>query len=400
MNKMRIEHFWIVCLLVFVALRAEASEPSDKDLTIRQIIEKYYSQSNFYFGCISKAKFFTTGEADKRVYLREFIYNTPENEFKQRVVYPSLGAKWQDEDYRKLLDMARENKQVVRAHCPVSPQCSEWVREDTRTASELREVMTTFMTRMGKVLEENRDVVKWMDVVNETVCPTLYRGIGYDAQSTSDNIQYQPGDWFGPKLGNKSWENPWTIIGFEKDKLLRLPTYIRLAFELANQYAPDVKKVYNQNGGMEDAAWEKIKSTVLYLRSAGLKVDALGWQAHVPSGFEKIPGNLDKLSSLIDWCNQHGLEFHLTELDVKLGKNFDYSKIKEKEEEIAQTYGAIVETVLKKVGKGAVAINCWSMKDRSSQEGFCFAGLFDSDLKPTPAYYRIKGLLLKYAPGR
>ncbi len=296
--------------------------------------------------------------------------------------------------------MARNNKQVVRSHGPISPQCSEWAREDRRTAAELKPVMVHYMTTLSKALEANKDVVKWMDVVNETVCPSTSKGIGYDARSSSDNITYNAGDWFGPKQGSKAWENPWTIMGFETDSPLKAPVYIKLAFELANRYAPDIKKVYNQNGGMEEAAWDKVKQMVLYLRSQGLKVDAIGWQAHVTLGFEKVPGNLDKLTKLIDWCYSNNLEFHVTELDVKMGKNADFRLMKEKEAEIADTYGAIVEAMLKKVGKGAVAINCWSMKDRSSQIEMSFAGLFHTNSQPTPAYFRIKELLLKYAPGR
>lgn len=371
---------------------------ADKDLTIRRILDKYYSDSCFYFGCISKAKYLTDeGKAEREIFLKEFSYNTPENEFKQRVVYPEPNAKWHDSDYLQLIEMARNNKQVIRAHCPISPQCSNWVKEDDRTAEELKPVLIDFMTRICKQLEANKDVVKWMDVVNETVCPNTLKGIGYQAESKSDNITYNSGDWFGPRSGTSGWENPWTIIGFENDSPLKIPTYIKLAFELANRYAPDIKKVYNHNGGMEDAAWDKVKNTVLYLRSKGLKVDAVGWQAHVPLGFEIVPGNMEKLNNLIDWCYTNNLEFHVTELDIKMGKDVDKGIFKEKKMEIAGTYGAIVEMMLKKIGKGAVAVNCWTMKDKINQNEDYFAGLYDTGLQPTPALLRIKELLLKYA---
>jgi GH35 family endo-1,4-beta-xylanase len=386
---------------ILAAGRKKITTIEDKDLTIRQIIEKYYSKSNFYFGCTSKAKYLAEeGNAEKDIFLNEFSYNTPENEFKQRIVYPEPNAKWQDSDYKQLLVMARNNKQVVRAHCPISPQCSNWTKEDNRTSEELEPVMTYYMTMISKVLEANKDVVKWMDVVNETVCPTAIKGNGYDTSSISDNIIYNAGDWFGSRSGSAGWENPWTILGFETDTPLKVPTYIKLAFELANQYAPGIKKVYNHNGGMEDVAWDKVKNTILYLRSKGLKVDAVGWQAHIPYGFEKVPGNMNKLNNLIDWCYQNKLEFHVTELDIKMGKDVNFRIIKEKEIEIAGTYGAIVETMLKKQGKGAVAINCWSIKDRLSKDEIYFAGLYNSDLQPTPSYYRVKELLLEYAPGR
>lgn len=398
--------FFIGLLLLYqpftvLAGNKKATDAVDKDLTIRQIIDKYYSKSNFFFGCISKAKFFTDeGIAEKEIYLKEFSYNTPENEFKQRVVYPEPNGKWQDSYYQQLIDMARSNKQVVRAHCPISPQCSKWAKEDSRTAKELEPVMIEFMTRMSKVLEANKDVVKWMDVVNETVCPVTIKGIGYQAESKTDNITYNSGDWFGPRSGSSAWENPWTIIGFENDTPLKVPTYIKLSFELTNQYAPGIKKLYNHNGGMEDAAWDKVKSTVLYLRNKGLKVDAVGWQAHVPYGFENIPGNMQKLNDLIDWCYKNNLEFHVTELDIKMGKNVDNRIFKEKEKEIAGTYCAIVETMLKKIDKGAVAINCWTIKNKINQDEGYFAGLYDADLKPTTALLRIKELLLEYAPDR
>ncbi|MCL4482370.1 MAG: endo-1,4-beta-xylanase [Bacteroidetes bacterium] len=365
------------------------NKPSDNELTIRQIIDKYYQKSYFYFGCTSKAEYLEAENSEAKIFLKEFSYNTPSNEFKQTSVYPEPNATWKADNYRQLLVMARENDQVVRAHCPISPQCSTWAKQDNRTAEELKSVMTYYMTNMSKELEANKDVVKWMDVVNETVVSTKL-GDGTN--------NYLPGDWFGPLKGTDRWENPWLKIGQETDTELKVPIYIKTAFEIANKYAPSIKHLYNHNGRLEQEAWDKVKQTVLYLRSKGLRVDAIGWQAHVPVGFEKEAGTMEKLSNLIDWCYQNKLEFHITELDTKIGKDFDPKLLKEKENEIADTYGAIVETMLKKVGKGAVAINCWTLKDRVRKGEGYFAGLFDSELNPTPAYFRVKELLLKYAP--
>jgi GH35 family endo-1,4-beta-xylanase len=376
--------------LTLVAGGKKTTPIADKDLTIRQIIDKYYSKSNFYFGCISKASYTDPGNPDAAIYLKEFSYNTPENEFKQRVVYPEPNAEWHDEDYRKLIEMARQNKQVMRAHSPISPQCSKWAMEDNRTPEELKSVMIHYMTNISKEIEANSDVLKWMDVVNETVATSKMDDTTY---------HYKAGDWFGPLLGTERWQNPWLIIGQETKTQLKVPTYIQLAFEIANLNAPHIKLLYNHNGGMEQEAWDKVKETVLYLRNKGLRVDALGWQAHVPCGFEKVEGNMDKLNKLIDWCYQNKLEFHVTELDVKMGKNIEPSVYIEKANEIADTYGAITETLLKKIGKGAVGINCWSMKHRTRKNEGCFAGLFDDQLKPTLAYFRIKEKLLKYATG-
>ncbi len=361
---------------------------ADKDLTIRQIIEKYYSNTNFNFGCISKATYLQNGNTDVDFYLKEFSYNVPENQFKQSQVYPEPDGKWNDANYKGLIEMARKNKQLMRAHSPISPQCSRWVKSDDRTPEELKSVMIHYMDKISKDIEANSDVIKWMDVVNETVV---------SSNMSDSKYQYKTGDWFGPLVGNERWQNPWTVIGYESDSEIKVPTYIKLAFEIANKNAPNIKLLYNQHGGMEQEAWDKIKQTVLYLRNKGLRVDAIGWQAHIPYGFEKVEGNMERLNNLIDWCHENKLEFHVTEIDIKMGKNTDGINFTEKAEEVADTYGAITEAMVKKIGKGAVTINCWAMKHRRRKTEGSFAGLFDDELKPTPAYFRVKKVLLENA---
>ena len=47
--------------------------------------------------------------------------------------------------------------------------------------------------------------------------------------------------------------------------------YIIRAFEIANQYAPNIKYVYNQHSGMEEVMWEKVLNTIIYLKNKGLR---------------------------------------------------------------------------------------------------------------------------------
>ena len=93
-----------------------------------------------------------------------------------------------------------------------------------------------------------------MDVVNETVL--------------------RNGNWF-KKPGDSSWENPWTQIGFNEDGI---PLYIIKAFEIANRYAPNVKLVYNHNGGMEKPMWLKVINTIKYLRNLGF---LMAWRQEI-----------------------------------------------------------------------------------------------------------------------
>ncbi len=364
---------------------------TDKDLSIKQILEKHYANSEFYFGCITNDKFLVEGNPRASIFNKEFSYNTPENQFKQQWVYQQPGATWISKDYEGLIAMARENNQVMRAHGPISPQSSKWAVHDDRTPAELEKLMIEFCTRLYKDLEKNKDVVKWMDVVNETVSARLW---------SDEKYGYIVGDWFGPMLGTEIWQNPWLIIGQENVTDLKVPVYIEKSFELAKVHAPSIKKLYNHHGRFEPEAWDKVKKTILYLRSKGLEVDALGWQGHVALGFEKDPENMKRLNAIIDWCYYNKIEFHITELDVKLG-DVPPSTFKAKEVEIANTYAAVINVFLKKIGKGAVGINLWSFNDRATSEGGgTTAGIYDIYNNPNLTYYMIKETLLKNIPAK
>ena len=184
----------------------------------------------------------------------------PENAVKQSVVHPDPDT-WDWTKIDAILDMAKENDLSVRLHGPISPQSSRWAKHDDRKPVELENIMNEFLIEQCKRFN-NHPNVKWMDVVNETI--------------TRD------GEWFGPKKGVTEWENPWTIIGSDNDKN-STPIYISRSFEIAQKYAPNINLVFNQHGGMEEVMWERVKETIMYLKDKGLRVDGIGWQAHLSS---------------------------------------------------------------------------------------------------------------------
>lgn len=378
----------------------------DIDLPIREIIAKYYT--NFYVGASSKQSYWKNPDKKSKDYYNEFSYNTPENSFKISTVYYKDGLgddKYKSEEYLYFIEQARIHKQVIRAHGPISPQTNKWSKEDYRTPAELNGLLTRYTTNLYNDLEANKDVVKWVDVVNECFAGGNQKGIGYDGKGTEDTVLYRAYDWFGPRKGNSQWENPWTILGFDtvnfNNQPLIIPKYIVKAFQNATKYAPDIKHIWNDHGKViNPMMYEKLEQSVLYLRSLGLKVDGIGWQAHVEMGWEKNPENIKNLENVIDWCYQNKLEFHITELDVTVAtnrgkQNYDYEKLTNTREEQANTFAAIFETMLKKVGKGATAINMWTMNDHTNG-GITFSGLFDKEGKPNPSYYKVKELLIKY----
>lgn len=331
---------------------------------IRVIVDEQYPDGNVYIGGTTgwNKRPGGSGEAMDR----EFSYVTPENDFKHATINPSPGV-WNWELGDAWVKLCAEENQVLRLHSPISPQASRWAREDDRTAEELEKSMTEFMTKLCQRYDQYPHV-KWIDVVNETVS--------------------REGEWFGPRPGTDKWENPWPKMGYDDSHRLKPPRYIKLAFEIATKHAPNTKLIVNQHGGMEGPAWNKIKKLVKYLRDQGLRVDGIGWQAHVNLGFEKEGNNMKRLSALIDWAHANQLSFHVTENNVWLRGEKDYQAQ-------AETFGAILKALLEKRHTGIVTWNVWNLSDGDPwSEMKAFDGsIFFRDYQAKPAYYALQKLL-------
>lgn len=312
------------------------------------------------------------GGKKEELFLKDFKFLTPANAAKQQRVYPRPGV-WQWDRIEEFLEFSKSHNLTLRVHGPISPQASKWAKEDHRTAQELEEVMVEFMTASAIRYNEEPNV-KYMDVVNETILPD--------------------GSWFGPKPGTNSWENPWLTMGLDENGF---PNYIIKAFEIATKYAPNVKLVYNQNAGMQKPMWNKVKETILYLRSKGLRVDGIGWQGHLKLSrttgdfIEKTDEALIELSNLIDWAHANDLDFHVTELDYKV---IDKSKLEDEFQTQAILYQKIVNVLQSKTSTGVVTLNLWDMGERFKKPNIYFQSIYDKEYNPTPAYNVIKNALI------
>ena len=305
----------------------------------------------------------------EKLFLKDFNYLTPANAAKQSRVHPNPTVwKWQQID--DFINFSKKHNIQVRLHGPISPQASKWAKQDYRTAEELEAIMIEFTTAFAKKFN-NEPTVKWMDVVNETILPD--------------------GKWFGPKKGTDKWENPWLKIGLDENGF---PLYILKSFEIATKHATNIKLVYNQNAGMQKTLWDKLKKTVLYLRSKGYRVDGIGWQAHIGLSsstkalIENTDEELRKLSDLIDWAHENNLEFHVTELDYFIEDN---NKLVEGRKKQAEFYKKLIETLNEKTKSGVVTLNLWDLgvRTKKGKEG-AFHSIYDSEFNPTPAYKSIK----------
>jgi len=352
----------LVIALVTVLANADPQPPAGPRL--REIVAENFPNGNVLIGATTGSWAF--GQHQGTLMDREFSYVTPENDFKQSIIHPNPNSwNWSMSDpwIQHILD----NRQILRMHCPISPQCSNWAKDDSRTAEELERNMREFAIAVCRRYN-GQPGFKYMDVVNETITG---------------------GQWHKNKAGFV-WECPWFKIGQDTD-LHRTPLYIKYAFEIANQYAPDVKLIYNQHETeISTASWNLIKDTIQYLRRRGLRVDGIGWQAHINAGWD-TPYNLNKLSELIKWAHSNDLEFHITEASAFIDDNTD-SKLKAQ----AQTYRNTVAVLLEERRNGRVGWNTWHISDAHGWRKEEYPSLFDERYAPKPAYYAVQAELAEH----
>lgn len=350
--------FWIVFSLNTIS--------SQNNHNIKNIIEEFnYSKDSFFIG--ASLNHFQLNTEIEKIFLKEFNYLTPANSFKQTVIHPKPDV-WRWNRYNDFINFANENNLFVRVHGPISPQASKWVKDDLRSKEELSNILEEYLTELCKKVNKEKSV-KWMDVVNETVL--------------------RNGNWFAEKPGNNQWENPWTQIGINDDGF---PKYIVKSFEIANKNAPNVKLVYNHNGGMEKVMWEKIMETITYIKSKGLRIDAIGWQAHLRTN-SLSNEDLEYLDYLMEWAHKNNLEFHITELNLWVKEeNPNLDSVQNIQSEL---YEKIINKMISKKNNGVVALNFWGMKDRKGAHKLNrnILSIYDQSLIPNPALNTIKRTL-------
>ena len=104
-------------------------------------------------------------------------------------------------------------------------------------------------------------------------------------------------------------------------------------------------------------------------------------------GWEKIPGNLERLDGMIKWCHANQLEFHITEMNVWMKKKID-------EDAQAETFGKILEVLLNNKKSGVVGISFWNVRDEDTANPDWNGTLWKNDGTPRKAYERVKKELI------
>jgi endo-1,4-beta-xylanase len=164
------------------------------------------------------------------------------------------------------------------------------------------------------------------------------------------------------------------------------PGYIAKAFLWAHAADPTARLVYNDYGieGLgpkSDAVYAMVKA----LLAQHVPIDAVGFQTHVDTtAVRGFAANLRRFAAL-------GLDVELTETEVRVGDSQPDALHTQ-----AVAYARIV-AACRSVPR-CTRITFWGLDDRDSfaphaYPGFGRATLFDSSLKPKPAYFAVRRAL-------
>lgn len=303
---------------------------------------------------------------------------TAENVMKPVAIYgDGTGYNWEQAD--KIVNFAKEHGMKMRGHTLVWHGSTPrgYTQHEDGTDLTAEELYAKHEQYIKDVMQHfPGDVVLYWDVVNEAL-----------ADSEGDTIYRTRSPWY-------------RICG---------PDFIPWAFRTARKYAPEnVKLYYNDYNLVDPAKRERAYTLLKSLVDAGVPIDGVGMQAHWDNTVteEQIQACIDRFSSL-------GLDIQFTELDLTCFDNFHgdgaaaRQKIKtsvhftpEMSKAQADEYEMFFRVFDKNQDKIS-SVTFWNVDDSSSWlNGFPIRGridypmLFDSQLQPKEAYYRVRDYFL------
>ncbi|MEZ4810087.1 MAG: endo-1,4-beta-xylanase [Allomuricauda sp.] len=300
--------------------------------------------------------------------LKHFNSMTPENVMKMGPIHPEKERyNWQFAD--EIVDFAQKNHLLLRGHALCwHNQAGDWIFKDDDRNQVTKEV---FLQRLKEhittVVGRYKGKIYAWDVVNEAVS-----------------------DKEGEFLRNSEW---YKICGAD---------YIIKAFEYAHEVDPDMKLFYNDYSAVRPSKRDKIYKLVRMIQDAGVPIHGVGIQGH----FSIYEPTEQELRDALELYASLGVEVQITELDVSvyqkehsrrdsLPKDKDDAFKPEQEHRQIEQYDMLFR-VFREYKETLTGVTFWNVSDQHSWlDNFPVHGrknyplLFDEDLKPKKAYYRV-----------
>lgn len=265
-----------VCTLILTGCSANNQNESKEEATDEPALKDIF-KDNFMIGSAIN-QFQVEGADTTAMNLVKKHFNTvvAENVMKSEVINPQKGVyDWKLAD--EFVDWATSNDMFVVGHCLVwHSQLAKWFVYDENgdyvSADTLRQRMHDYITA---VVSRYKGRVNGWDVVNEAI------------------------------LEDGSYRNSpfYEILGEE---------YIPLAFLYANEADPDAELYINDFGMNHPAKRNKYVEIVNSLKKQGLRIDAIGMQAHMGMDYP----DFDEFERSIEAFASTGSDVMITELDM------------------------------------------------------------------------------------
>jgi len=212
---------------------------------------------------------------------KEFNAIVAENCMKPEYIHPEEKKfNWTDAD--KFVAFGEKNKQVITGHCLIwHSQIGKWFFADDKGKDVSRDVLKERMRQhIYTIMGRYKGRVKGWDVVNEAF---------------EDDGSYRNSKFY-------------QILG--KD-------FITYAFQFAHEADPDAELYYNDYNVETPAKCDAIVKLVKELKAAGVRIDAVGSQAHMHMDSPTLSATEESFRKL----KAAGVKILITEWDISILPN-------------------------------------------------------------------------------
>lgn len=285
---------------------------------------------------------------------------TTENALKWQFIHPQRDV-YDFRDADAIVDVAKKNGLAVHGHTLVFGEANPtWVQDmPIATTSNKADIKQTMLDHIAKTVGHFKGRIASWDVVNEPFADM-------DGDLASDSFREHI--WF-------------RAMGKE---------YIQAALRAAHAADPGAKLYINDFGLEEDGErWSAMLALVTDLKSQGVPIDGVGFEAHVYETGDEIDPSV--LRSHIKALAAIGLSSRISEMDV----NSDNGTTAQAEQ-YADVFGVCLSEPT------CVSWSTWGVTDRydmsQSDTNRLQYGqdlLWDTSVSPTPALEHIKQVLLR-----
>lgn len=355
------------------------NQPKNGDTHSQNLPQTF--EQDFYIGAaLSDAVVKNKDPKVQSLVQTEFNSIVAENCMKSGPIQPKEGEFfWEEAD--RFMDYGEKHNMHIVGHCLVwHSQAPEWMFTDDEGNDVTRDVLIQRMKdHIYAVVGRYKGRVDGWDVVNEAI----------------ENDKMRESKYY-------------KIIG---------PEFIDLAFQFANEVDPEAELYYNDYSLNIAAKRNRVCELVKHLQSKGIRIDAVGMQAHY--GFDI---DMKEVDESIKAFAKLGIKVMLTEIDItvipfpseqmtaEVSTSFEYQKEfnpypdalpEEIETQLAAKYVELFDVLINN-SETVTRATFWGVNDGYSwRNGWPIPGrtdyplLFNRENNPKKAYYEVMKLKTK-----